>query len=140
MYPTKEEILKNPVKFKQTTLRVVKNWKRKYSPENRGKETIQELIFRLTKLHNKQVKIVWGLIPGSHHLSTPDKKHSWILLENNSIISALHELAHELFGPSEKTACRWSIWLFKINFPEAYKKLKWTGSTKTGWYLTKKGN
>ena len=43
-----------------------------------------------------------------------------------SIISGLHELAHHLYGKSELKACRWSVWLFKICFPQQYKKLKWS--------------
>ena len=45
--------------------------------------------------------------------------------KNPSIISILHEFAHHLHGPNEKTACAWSTQLFKKCFPKSFAKLKW---------------
>jgi len=58
-----------------------------------------------------------------------DYKHQTIYLSDNnpSIISALHEFGHYLYGKSELKACRFSVHLFKEIFPIAYKKLKWEG-------------
>lgn len=42
-----------------------------------------------------------------------------------SIISALHELGHHLYGESEIRACRFSVHLFKTIFPKAFAKLVW---------------
>lgn len=52
-----------------------------------------------------------------------------IMLDHNrpSIISALHELGHHLYGDSELQACRFSVWLFKEAFPKSYAKLRWEG-------------
>jgi len=46
---------------------------------------------------------------------------------NPSIISALHELGHHLFGSDELDACRYAIGLFKAGFPRAFEKLQWKG-------------
>jgi hypothetical protein len=42
-----------------------------------------------------------------------------------SIVTFLHETAHHLFGPSEYTACAWSLALFKRVFPVSFSHLKW---------------
>jgi len=44
-----------------------------------------------------------------------------------SIISALHELGHALYGESELEACAFSIKLFAKVFPTEYSKLEWHG-------------
>lgn len=49
--------------------------------------------------------------------------------EHYSILSTLHELGHHLFGASELDACRFSVWLFRAAFPNAYDQLEWDGHT-----------
>lgn len=46
-----------------------------------------------------------------------------------SIITVLHELGHHFYGESELQACRFSVWLFRAAFPNAYAKLEWEGHT-----------
>lgn len=52
-----------------------------------------------------------------------------IIMDGNraSIISALHELGHALYGTSEVDACAFSIKLFAKVFPTEYSKLEWHG-------------
>lgn len=46
-----------------------------------------------------------------------------------SILTVLHELGHHFYGDSELQACRFSVWLFRAAFPNAYAKLEWEGHT-----------
>lgn len=50
-----------------------------------------------------------------------------ILRGRLSVVSALHEWAHFLFGFSEKTACSWSINLFCRCFPKSWARVQFDG-------------
>lgn len=47
-----------------------------------------------------------------------------ILRGRTSVISALHEFCHCLYGPSEHQACRWSLNLFSRCFPRSWGRLR----------------
>lgn len=130
LYPSKTEILKKKPKFRKGVLVITKLWKTlsiKQKPwkntENWIKiEKIRLLIEALTILHRKKLpRIILNTI------YMYDQKNQTIHLDrdNPSIISALHETAHHIFGQNEQKATKWSIWIFKICFPIEYSKLKW---------------
>jgi hypothetical protein len=128
-YPTKEEILETEVKFKEETLGIVHEWKGQYYTNGKWKITdknaaLTELLKRISLFYKKPVEITIADYEPSY---SPDEHTIYLNAERPSIVSSLHELAHHLKGNSELTACRWSVWLFKKTFPEAYEKLVWEG-------------
>jgi hypothetical protein len=50
-----------------------------------------------------------------------------ILRGRLSVITALHEVAHLLYGSSEYTACAWSLRLFRDCFSKSWERLGFTG-------------
>jgi hypothetical protein len=117
-YPTKHTILSSPVTFRKGAIRILQTWYKanKKHTYNQNKQ----LLHNLAKFYKTSISV----------FNTPTKngdcyipKQKMICLSGDSLITALHEFAHHLYGPSETTACRWSIWLFKKAFPESYNKL-----------------
>ena len=128
-YPTSEEIMAKPVKFKRETIAAVKEWKTTFynsywkSYSNEAKLAhLYQLVTRLSQLYNKPLCIVHG----NKYQYSPLTMTLTLDAENPSIISTLHEFSHHIQrdGGSEKQACRWSIWLFKKVFPKAFAKLQ----------------
>ena len=64
---------------------------------------------------------------GDYYCYNPRTRTIFFDKNHASIISALHELGHHLFGPNELEACRWSIQLYAKIFPKEFSKLKWNG-------------
>ena len=54
-----------------------------------------------------------------------------ILRGRLSVITALHEVGHLLFGPSEHRACAWSLRLFRDLFPRSWSRLNFQGHMAT---------
>jgi hypothetical protein len=50
-----------------------------------------------------------------------------ILQGRLSVVSFLHEWGHRLYGRSERTACRWSINLFRRCFPRSFSRCRFDG-------------
>lgn len=50
-----------------------------------------------------------------------------ILKGRLSVVTYLHEFAHFLYGGSERTACRWSLNLFRRCFPRSWARLRFEG-------------
>jgi hypothetical protein len=122
-YPKPEEIIKKRIRFKKTTKNNLLEWKQENYKEW-NKKTTQEKNIKLEKLIKKfdpttQIK------KGKKYCFYPLLNIIEIDKNNPSIISTLHEIAHNIFGNSELQACRWSIQLFQEIFPKDYKKLKW---------------
>ena len=126
-YPTKEEILATPVEYSSQDIEWVKNWKVDHWRKARKLEDIRARIYALSiliqelaKFRNMKITVFY-----KPELKTACfvPKENAIYLTNSSIISALHECAHALFGDSELTACAWSVNLFIRFFPKAYAKL-----------------
>ncbi len=128
-YPTKKEILSPKIDFKDETIECLKKWKPIWI-KNRNKntkikiETIGLLIINLTKIYEKTITIRYDPSTKSSYYNS---KKETIVLNKPSILTALHEFAHHIKGPSEKKACRWSVQLFKIVFYKSYKQLNWKG-------------
>jgi len=125
--PTKEIILANEVKFRLSTLRLVRQWKEefykgKWSEVNKN-DALKALIEMLAENYETTVEIHMD----KDIIDSYDSMNKTIHLNsaNPSIVTALHEFAHHLKGSSEITACKWSIWLFIKTFPQAYGKLIW---------------
>ncbi len=129
-YPTKEKILANPPKHKREIIQLTKQWKKETWDEARqsnprGKfEAIKSLVDTIAFAYDKPVTVEFTPdTPIGCHYTPAD--HTIVIDAHVSIISALHELAHHLFGASELKACRWSVWLFRKVFPKAYSQLIW---------------
>lgn len=131
LYHTQEEIEKCKFKPTKEQEKIGKLWKSfheygKFLTDKKEREiAIKRLCFELLKTvgyHYIDVQFVEG-IKSSCFLAGQNK----IWLKDRSIITALHETAHAMYGPSELKACSWSIKLFKTMFPEEYEKLHWEG-------------
>lgn len=130
-YPTKEEILQAKIEYSPEELEYTETWKNTYWRKARKHKKIEVRIYALAWLiqilasfHQQKIEVSYRPDLGS---ACYDRAENTIHLINDSIISALHELAHVLYGSSELMACAWSVQLFRKIFPKAYKKLKWHG-------------
>lgn len=133
-YPSATEILRKNHKHRPTVIKAVKAWKREvWYPARAGDhearfKAIEELVVRLAKdFYDKPVKVVWKPdAVNSSSFYTP-KNETITICGEPSIVTALHELAHHLFGESEDKACKWSVHLFRKTFPKAFGELHFSG-------------
>lgn len=127
-YPTPKQILAKRPDINPKTIEITKLWK-KLTLKNWNKDEnwvkISQLKMLITCIIAVEINKNPSIQIGHEYAYNPNTKTIYQDLENPSIISALHETAHYLFGPSELKACRWSIWLFKETFPKQYEKLQW---------------
>lgn len=131
-YPTKEEILAARVKYSSEELEYLESWKNTYWRRARKHKKTEARIYALAWLLQVMASFRKQNIEVSYRPDLPsacyDQTDRTIHLNNGSIISALHELAHAFYGPSELMACAWSVQLFRKFFPKAYTRhLKWRG-------------
>ena len=133
MYPTKERILNHLPKIRKETIEYVKQWKKncwenkddKNKSEWRKFEKIRHLLWTLSDIYKKPISLITITKKESSYYIP---LHKAIFLKNpQSIISALHEFSHHVYGASELQACRWSIAIFKEVFPKSYSQLTWKG-------------
>ena len=127
-YPTKNEIINCRTTPTKHDIKITKTWKKTIwkMPKNTEEKitTIIILLKLLSITHNKKTRIRFNPeIPSACY----SKKYDTIILNNYSIISALHELGHAIYGNSELKACSWSTKLFQYSFPMAFDKLHWEG-------------
>lgn len=127
-YPTKDEIINCKTTPTSHDIETTKIWKKTIWKKIKNKEekikTIKILLILLAKNHKITPNIKFcTTIPSPCY----SKINDTILLNNYSIISALHELGHAIYGSSELKTCSWSIKLFQASFPRAFKKLVWKG-------------
>lgn len=135
MYPTAKEIMEKPFDHSANTIYQVFKWKEESYDKGKWKKAgdskhvktsqlfkLQNLVIALS-LKEKEVYPRIGLI----YCYQPSTKSIYLDKDNPSILSTLHEIAHYTLGPDELEACRWSVWLFKECFPEAFQKLEWKG-------------
>jgi len=133
-YPTAEDILNAPVSFRPQTILVITTWKEQRYKGWRDKgidekwEGISDLIYRLSMVYRDKRGIP-KLEKDAYSRCARSETESTIYLDpaKISIVTALHEFAHHLYGDSEFKACRWSIWLFKTCFPLEFKTLDFRG-------------
>jgi len=122
-----------PHTHRPAVIREVKEWKRALWREVKSGDRLEDkfqalkiLIEKISDHYEKGRPLVSfkpTLQGGTHNPAT----HEIIIGKELSIITALHELAHFLFGADEEKACRWSVWLFKKTFPKAFSQLEWEG-------------
>lgn len=130
-YPTKEEILRDPIIFGEKTIELMKDFKthwiilRKHKAnEQKKQKLIEQLLLELNTLYcGKQL---WITFINSTETSYYQHLTKTIVLKDLSIITALHEFRHHL-GYGEIDACRFSVQLFQQTFPRSYAKLVWEG-------------
>lgn len=131
-YPTQKEIEQgiNECPPSTTNTQLLFKWKEKHYIKQWKNKSNEEKLNDLKKLiqsyweHNNysgNIKITnnWSYNPGTHTIYAD--------FEKPSIISALHELGHSLYGPSELTTCIFSIGLFQECFPIEFSRLEWDG-------------
>jgi hypothetical protein len=127
-YPTKNEIIDCKTTPTKYDIKTTKKWKKDiWNKNEETKEKIERIKFLLEillKKYNKKTTIKFNpKLPTACY----SKKYDIIILNNCSIISALHELGHAIYGRSELKACSWSTKLFQYSFPIAFNKLTWKG-------------
>lgn len=127
-YPTSEEIMDKKLIFKKATIKELrlfkKFWRKEKDKDNEIKfKMLETLIKKLGEIYGKPVKITYK--PEIPSCCYNQLTKTITMNKSLSIISALHEFSHHIYGPSELQACRWSLQLFRTVFPKAYNKLEW---------------
>ena len=134
-YPSKEEILDGLYLPTEKEFLAVKQWKTtrfngkwKQASLEEKHAALSELIMIICASRGLQpTNVPQYQVIGEQWMYRPNKKTIIAQTENPSIVSALHELGHHLFGASETNACRFSIGIFIACFPRVYKTLEWQG-------------
>jgi hypothetical protein len=128
-YPTRDEILAGlytPTEKERLALKIWKGTHYKdWSLQSKYYKilNLENLIVELSAEHNSPVVVS----AGHKWAYYPDLKMILTDQDNPSIISALHEFGHHLFGSSELKACQYSVGIFMDQFKSAYDKLVWDG-------------
>ena len=132
-YPKEQDILSPEIEFKKQTIDAVIEWKLQFfmgnwKDKNKTEKlnALEQLILKLCGVYGEEVHVNKL---GDSFCFVPSKNTIHIDKNNPSIISTLHEFKHKLSGESEKTACRWSVQLFKECFPKAFAELKFKEGT-----------
>lgn len=131
-YPTPEEIMADPPKHKPAVIAFLKEWKRTAWKDARAAGTegakynaLSILVRGIAEIYRRPVEVgINTELPSACYVPMQNKI---VFNSRLSVITALHELSHHLFGTSEKKACRWSVHLFKKVFPRAFAQLEWRG-------------
>lgn len=125
-YPrTVAEVLDVNRKYKPDVLRAVRTFRR--SRPWRG--TVAERREKLAALH-RTLCAAYGLTVALRFCHGPDcfiPATSEIRLSKPSVVTYLHEFAHAAFGSCERTACGWSINLFRRVFPRSFARCRQAG-------------
>lgn len=129
-YPSKEEIMITPYQLKTEFVKRLTEWRDNEYKKNwkvSDKDGKGILLARLVNMLSgncaNQVKVKYAY----QYYYQPETQTIYLDRNNPSIVSTLHEFGHHLLGANELTVCRFSVWLFKECFPEAFQKLKWKG-------------
>ncbi len=128
IYPTQKEIMSRPQPtYHKDIIICIQRWKKdsykgwKDMPKNKKVGNLIKLMYSLNKIKTPDKKL--SVLFGDCYTYTPSKTALTIDINNPSIISCLHELAHHFYGDSETTATRWSVWLFKKSFKKSWENL-----------------
>jgi hypothetical protein len=125
-YPTKEEIMATPYQHSPELIKIVKRWKQQDYKKLSTKDKIiwlKVLLYRISIAFNRTFYVK----DSYRYCYNPNTRTIFLDKNNPSILSTLHEYAHHLLGADELEACRYSVWLFKECFPQAFQKLEWKG-------------
>jgi hypothetical protein len=127
-YPTTvEEVIKER-KYKPEVLQAVKEYKRSRPWRGDFDERWMKLVTlhtSLNEIYNKNTRL--RFIKGSHSSYYNPGNRRITIVGEISVVTYLHEYAHSLFGASEKTACEWSINLFRRVFPLSFRNTEHQG-------------
>jgi len=134
MYPTPEEIMGERLRFKLGVIPTTRAWKEDYfrgwrnlSDEEKFNK-IRVLLNAIDAIYNpEQDNRLQAIICSSEAFDRYVPSTRTIFLHKPSIVTALHELGHHLFGESELLACRFSAQLFQRVFPNQFANLRWSG-------------
>ena len=132
-YPTAEEILAKPIDIKREAILTVKRWAKitfrgwKNKSNDYKRMALQALVRRLDVVYTPINGKVCTFAQGTKYSYNHSTKTLVIDTLHPSILSTLHEYGHHLYGESELTACRWSVWLFRTCFPITFSTMKWDG-------------
>lgn len=129
LYPTKEQILETELYFEPSLLEAFKLWKAKYMRSYSSltdKEKHWAIYRLLHMLCSAGPDRPFCIVMGPVYAYNPASK-TIIFGDKPSIVSALHELGHHMFGSEELKACQWSVQLFRTVCPKDYAKLEWDG-------------
>lgn len=129
-YPTAQQILEAEYLVDPDKVKILKEWKetiwnpiRESGSSRIKKGALAILLMSLTREFDSV-----NIESTDRDTCMYDPITKTIYLDNScSIISALHELGHHIYGTSELKACVFSINLFKSVFPKAYEKLHFEG-------------
>jgi hypothetical protein len=132
-YPTRKEIEAGLEEFEPNdeSLHAIKKWKKRmyinswHKANNKEKITALQTLLYCFGIMTK-VTLFYCEI-GNNYCYIPLTKTIRLDKDHPSIISALHELGHHIYGSNELKACVFSIWYFKHFFPKEYNKLTWKG-------------
>jgi len=129
-YPTENQILKKKPYLSKKIIKAIMIWKKlnffNWSKKNK-KEKIIELQVLILMISIIVKRKMISTEETMFYAYDPIRIRIFLNKNNPSILSTLHELGHYLYGPSELTACRWSVWIFKECFPELFKNLRFEG-------------
>ena len=132
IYPTKEEILKNLMLPDEDERKVITKWKEENYIKGQWKkknnqeklDALKDLIIELN-IANREEPI--HIVEGGMWAYMPNQNTITMDVGRPSIISALHELGHHIYGSPELLACQYSIGIFYHKFRKSYEKLEWDG-------------
>lgn len=121
MYPTAEQILAAPRRrYKPGTLTFVRRWKRENRGHRRTPDAIKQLLEGLGVIYQKPVQVLFSAGADDHY--NPAASTIVLNADRLSVVTALHEFGHHLYGVSELKACRWSIHLFRRTFRRTFER------------------
>lgn len=129
-YPDAETAL-SPVRTEGEAREAVMSWKRSVwkAARRRGKDERRAAVLGLVRGLSRALGRPCRAVPchGSLGKGLYLPRYRTVMLSGDSIVTALHETAHHLFGPDEETAVRWSVSLFRECFPKAFRELETEG-------------
>lgn len=126
-YPTTAQLVAAlaTTRIRPSTLRVVRAWKREFRGRRRTPASVAELLERLAVAYGRPVIIRFRR--GAADCYQPATHTITLNASHVSIVTALHEFAHHLYGRSELTACRWSVAIFQQTFPRTFARATFDG-------------
>ena len=125
-YPTAKEVFAVDPKIKKVVINIVLSWKKEFykdwkgTPTKEKKGRLKVLILAITVIAFNKLVIIEE---GNQDCYRQDLTTIYLNKTNPTILAALHETAHFLYGKSELKAWRWSAFLYKRCFPSSFKSL-----------------
>ena len=128
------EVLDDNLKFRPGVLAAVRRFKA--SKPYRGslderKSKFAALHQDLCAIFGKTTTLTFGTLDGSDSGSSSycPGTDTITLKGKLSVVTALHEFGHVVFGADERKACKWSVNLFRRTFPVLFSRCAQDGHT-----------